>query len=487
MKKIFYGILLFIIFSASIVYSLWINLPPNQISWGLQYGDRGYAIELDSLNNIIFSGYVSIDPNNRTAFIAKLDNNGNVLWSNIWSNPNSTSDLAYNLEISKYNPGTVDYIGVVGLSRILGTVNYNSFFLLLDPNGAIVCNLNLEIDGYATTEFYSIPQDTYYNLTITNLYYSYLYLVGTNGLHGVVAKFIYTNSYCDVIWLYLYRPPPTADQLIYRDVEFWNGSLYLVGDIIYQSGNRDTVLSIIDPNTGDNIISYIFETPVQDVGFDLELDSNGTAILTGWYDDPTTNLDVLLIKFDNSLLCGATISGPADDVGRGLAVDIYGNIHIVGRTNSFTAGPQQAYIVELFPDCSLIKAAIWDNATSSALDVEVGNVDPNQTIDYNMSLYITGYFQGNFPNPLTQVLPTVNPYTANITSTAFPKDPATFSGVGGNYGPITGNLNTPMDEESFIIRADETKPIIDEFPTHYILLQTILIAIGIYIIKRKWS
>ncbi len=42
-----------------------------------------------------------------------------------------------------------------------------------------------------------------------------------------------------------------------------------------------------------------------------------------------------------------------------------------------------------------------------------------------------------------------------------------------------------MDEGSFIIRADETKPIIEEFPTHYIQIQTKLIAIGIYIIKKK--
>ncbi len=53
-----------------------------------------------------------------------------------------------------------------------------------------------------------------------------------------------------------------------------------MGDIIYQSGNRDTVLSIINPNTGDSIISYIFETPVQDVGSDLELDSDGTTNIT---------------------------------------------------------------------------------------------------------------------------------------------------------------------------------------------------------------
>ena len=463
-----------------LVLGAWIYGAPDQISWGLPYNDRGYSIDLDSLGNIIVSGSTTENPSQTSAFISKFDQVGNIIWSRKWANTPTLTihhiNIAEKVAVLKGNPQIIDYISVVGVSRLDNTTqNFKSFFLLLDPNGSLQCYWSLWDQNSNSTKLYSLAEDPSPNSSI--------YLVGISDYSGAIIKFDLLPT-CSFSWFKIYPSPINNTRLVFRDAVFYDGSLYVVGHVIYPTGDSDLVLYKIDPS-GDVINALVFEAQRRQRGYGIDIDIFGNVILVGMGFNPSPNPDVLAIKLDNNLnfLCGSAIDTGREDIGREVAVDGYGNIHIVGYTS---AGPvAAALIVELFPDCSHIQTYRWGNASSIGMDVKVATGSQIQQGVYSLNLYVVGWFEGPFPNPLIVDYPNISSFTPNISIHSPTHIDGSLAFSGGVYGDISGSLNNPQQAETYILKIYEEEPIIDEFNVLYIVIMALATA-TIFQFAKGW-
>jgi hypothetical protein len=109
----------------------------------------GNAIALDSSNNIYIAGSttVSLNPGvsqvgHNSYFLAKYDNNGNVLWSKQYGNANTSTDAGTNQIAANGVAVSGTNIYVVGYTKyplnggsMVGTQDY--FIAKFDNNGAV--------------------------------------------------------------------------------------------------------------------------------------------------------------------------------------------------------------------------------------------------------------------------------------------------------------------------------------------------------------
>lgn len=159
-------------------------------------------------------------------------------------------------------------------------------------------------------------------------------------------------------------------------------------------------------------------TSNSDLVYDLEVDTNGNAITTGYFDgtvdfDPgpgTTNLtavgnrDAYVLKQDanDNLLWVAQFGGPSYEHGDGLTTDNAGNVYITGYfqdTTDFDPGPGvftmipigsvDAFIVKLDPN----GVFVWAKQVGGS-SVDYGR---DIVVDQTGNLYIAGQY-GSFPD-----------------------------------------------------------------------------------------
>jgi len=76
--------------------------------------------------------------------------------------------------------------------------------------------------------------------------------------------------------------------------------------------------------------------------------------------------DVLLLKYSaiGKLLWQKTWGGDYWDIGHGISIDEYGNVLVVGTTNSFGAGRSDVALLEFSPDGALLSQRTWGGTSN---------------------------------------------------------------------------------------------------------------------------
>lgn len=154
------------------------------VTWVKQFGgtgkDEGKGIQLDSSGNIFFAGYIQniadMDPSagvsNLTsngsddAFVAKLDQNGNLLWAQ--SIGGSDSDQGYdvacdndgNVYYTGYFKATADFDPGVGVNNVVSGGSYDSFTQKYSASGALIWTNTFGANGSELTNSIVVDDST---------------------------------------------------------------------------------------------------------------------------------------------------------------------------------------------------------------------------------------------------------------------------------------------------------------------------------------
>ncbi|MFX0136972.1 MAG: SBBP repeat-containing protein, partial [Candidatus Hodarchaeota archaeon] len=340
-------------------YSIFKHNSSGDLVWhrnwssGIGYLDYLFAISADKFDNIYVSGTaLNISSLERTCFLLKYDDQGNVLWDNDWMVGEEYaywayfSDMKLDVEGNIYISGAVDELGV-GRGIILIKFNSSGEYLWhqvwhAEEAWQWIINPSLAID----------------NLT-NNIY--------------VVATLFDDN-----------RPDDHNKHDII--IGCYNSSGYYLWENTWDSSFHDFI----------------------DVA---ESDSNGNLYVGGRIE--AVSSDALIVKFDNlgneewSHTWGTspTISF-YDDICNDLVIDSLDNLYAVGYTKGYNANQTDIFITKLNSSGNVKWASMWGtNASELAYAIE---------IDHLGYVYIAGstnLYDINYGDKLLLKMP---PYHDNI-------------------------------------------------------------------------
>jgi hypothetical protein len=257
------------------------------------------------------------------------------------------------------------------------------------------------------------------------------------------------------------------------------------------NGQDDIFVFKLD-STGSNLLYCTFiGTTLIDYGYDIGVDSNGNAIVSGvtWSSSfPTTagaydtvfsgSTDCIVFKLDStgsSLLFSTFIGGSGSDNGRAIVIDSTGNAYITGTTGSgnfpttsgafsesHSGGTYDSYILKLDSSGSSV-------LYSSFVGGSGGDVGLSITIDTNGNAYITGNtFSTDFPITSGAYDTTHNGYhdvfVVKINSAGSSLNYSTFvggSGVGTYYVDYGYNIEIDSLGNAYVTGYTGS----DDFPT----------------------
>lgn len=343
--------------------------------WAKQIGgitdDKGYSIIVDSLENIIITGFfsavVDFDPNagvynltsagGQDAFVVKLDVSGNLVWAKQFGGANNELgkdvdiDPLGNIYTTGYLAGPADFDPGVGTYNLGGNLAYVS---KLDAAGNFVWATDIEfrgtsltvdvsgnvyITGYFDNTIDANPTTGVYNLTSISFGHSTaITKLSTNGVFQW-AKGLITSS-----WI---KP----GSIIVDKLE----NVYVTGEF---KGTVD-----FDPGPAH---------------YDLYGQNHG-------YDGYLVKLNILG-NFEWARAIGGISS---NEIGISLALDDCGNIYVTGRIISFWVGAYYGSGIYKFNTSGAME---WQRTFSTW----VGGIYENDiVVDDSLNIYTTGYFEGS--------------------------------------------------------------------------------------------
>ncbi|MFX1498866.1 MAG: SBBP repeat-containing protein [Promethearchaeota archaeon] len=344
----------------------------NYITIGGSYIASATQTELDSSNNIYVTGQIRInDTEDTDAFLAKFDNNGEILWYNIWGGDydDSGGGIAFDSAGNVYMGGSTSSFGPA-------VPNANWFLAKFDSAGNQLWN-----NSWGTTEGEwggSIAVDSS----------DYIYYIGSTWGYSVpggsadvgLVKF---SSAGVIQWTRIWGPTGYDSP---RDIEIdSSNNIYIVaGSDTRGIGGRDVAL--IKYDSAGNLQ---WDTAWGGLNFDdpraLALDDSGNIYIIGYTDSfGAGDYDIFITKYDSTptQLWNTTWGGVNSDLPGDLALDAANNLYIGGNTESFGSGSSD--IVYLKYDSSGNQQ--W-NTTWGGINLEEGY---GICIDTSNNTYIAG-------------------------------------------------------------------------------------------------
>jgi uncharacterized delta-60 repeat protein len=301
-------------------------------TWDSSQIDEAEAIALDTAGNIYIAGYnKSIIPSTTTAFIAKLDSNGNSLKNISLALTSYTfaNDIVLDEEDNIYITGTNQSIS-------------------LGQTDAFIAKFNTSMDLKKTIHLDISPYDYSYAIELDGD--DNCYIAGSNGTtllgpsDAFVAKFNSTGS-SEMIISHQFRSSDSSASGI---------ALKSSGDI-YIVGYNGSILSDIDAfmakydsegNSQFNITNY-FPTD-NSTANDIDIDNCGNFYVAGWNGSLNSLTDAFIAKFDNdgnSLMNITHHFSASNSSAEALTLDNGGNIYITGYNGSLVSS-RDAFIAK---------------------------------------------------------------------------------------------------------------------------------------------
>ncbi|WP_163870635.1 hypothetical protein [Myxococcus eversor] len=288
--------------------------PRGQVLWSRRYGDESYqqatGIAVDSVGNVVITGdYWGLldfgggplpcrgEPGFPRAFVAKLDASGGHVWSRCFGDggQQQTGTLAVasdgDVLVSGYFDGAIDY----GDGPIPTKGPLNQFVVrLAGRTGARVWNLHYEAGPESTLASLAVDSDD--NLFISSGYMNTLSFDGEPWLSepGFNVYVLKLDAHGKPLWARGFGALRT--QTFWRLAADPSGNVVATGAFIgtvdhgggpLSSGDGDVFVTSLD-GAGQHRWSRSFGGPGFDWGYDVDVDFEGNAVVTGAF---STSID----------------------------------------------------------------------------------------------------------------------------------------------------------------------------------------------------
>ncbi len=374
--------------------------------WGTASYENGEGITTDITGNVYVVGYTDggLDGNSFSgdsdAFITKFDNNGNKLWTkqigtSSYDRANSVSvDENKNIYITGYTSGNLNGNTLLG--------NYDAFLIKLDENGNNLWTKQwgstAEDNGYSVKVYENEVIVTGFtaggidgNINAGN-YDIYMTEFDTNGNKlwtkqwGTTTADLMTGTHTLVI-----------DQ---------NGNIFITGvtssglDGNTSYGSNDSFLTKFDKN-GNKLWTKQTGTTGNDYGMSIDIDSDLNIIMTGYtngvmLDNASSgNYDSYVIKFDNNgnILWSEQWGTAANDYALGISV-YNKNVFVTGETGGNLDGNINAGGQDIF----LTKFTLGEDNCGNQVNLgtPADEYIQQSIIDSIGDIYAVGYTSGDF-------------------------------------------------------------------------------------------
>jgi len=348
-----------------------IPLDENDITIGSSCITKAGDIVLDSSNNIYITGNIRVNETEATdAFLAKFDNNGNIIWYKIWGGiyDDSGNGIAFDSLGNIYMGGSTASFGP-------SVPNANWFLAKFDNAGNQIWNYS-----WGTNEGEwggKIAVDSS----------DFIYYIGSTWGHGGSSAnvgLVKFNSTGVIQW-----------------ERYWGGFGYdSPRDLVIDSS--DNIYIIAGSDKGglagrdvalikyDSVGTLLWDIAWGSSGYDdprgITLDNLGNIYITGVIDSyGAGNYDIFIAKFDSvpTLLWNFTWGGVDSDIAQDLVLDTSNNIYLTGYTESFGSGSSDVVLIKF----NSLGSQQW-NKTWGGIDIEESHCI---TIDSSNNTYIAGW------------------------------------------------------------------------------------------------
>lgn len=176
------------------------------------------------------------------------------------------------------------------------------------------------------------------------------------------------------------------------------GNVYVVGTTTsYGTGESSNIVLLKYDSFGNLLFQRTLGGPLNSFGTGVAVDTAGYVYVTGYTYSlgPTPGTSaVILLKYDQAgnLIFEKTWGGTFNDFATGIAVDLDGNVYLVGYTKTFSITPDipSAFLLKYDQNGNLILQKTWGgNRPDYAFGVAV---------DTSENAYVTGYTFSFGPN-----------------------------------------------------------------------------------------
>ncbi len=347
--------------------------------YGSENGDQGWQVTPTQDGNIALCGYYQNDGLGTEQFyLSKIDTNGNTLWSKTFGHIIDTSAIA-----------------PINFEKDFGTGN-KAFDMIELADGSIVMTGVTHNFGAGDENIYTVRADANGNL-------EWSFVNGGN-----------------------------QEDYGYGICQLPNGMIIIAGATqSFGAGQRDGYAMSINEQ-GDTSWTMLCGGPALDGLFSVTPSYDGQIIATGYtFSSGAGNADVYMCKIDTlgNLIWEKTFGGPSNDHGyKIIPTSDFGYI-MVGRTESFSSGGQDVYIIKT----DSLGNLLWSRA--------YGGIDmdgANSVIEHsNGNFSIAGYTRSYGHGQNDMLLLTVNAQGDLISSYA-------YGGEDFDYGQSLSLINNQI-------------------------------------------
>lgn len=343
----------------------------NDITLDGGYITKANNIVLDSSNNIYITGSISVNETETTdAFLAKFDNNGNIIWYKIWGGiyDDSGSGIAFDSSGNVYMGGSTASFGS-------DVANANWFLAKFDNAGNQIWNYS-----WGTNEGEwggKIAVDSS----------DFIYYIGSTWGHGGPSAnvgLVKFNSTGGIQWA-RYWGIGGYDSPRGLVIDSSDNIYIIAGSDNRGFGGRDVAL--IKYNSAGTLL---WDIAWGSSGYDdprgITLDNLGNIYITGVIDSyGAGDYDIFILKYDSVpiLLWNFTWGGVDSDIAQDLVLDTSNNIYLTGYTESFGSGKSDIVSIKF----NSLGSQQW-NKTWGGTDIEESY---GISIDSSNNTYIAGW------------------------------------------------------------------------------------------------
>jgi uncharacterized delta-60 repeat protein len=319
----------------------------SETTWGDTGSDvtNGAAVAADGATYL--TGFTTgFDPfGQQQLFVVKHGADGTIAWQRTWEGPD-TFGIDIGTDVAVASDGSVYVTG-----STLGNAE-DALLVKFSADGSLLWQKRWDTGATERAEAVAIGAD------------GSIYVVGGTSSFGnslFVLRFAPVDG--TLVWQRLFGPSSGDGVAVAPD-----GSIYVSGTASRPGGlsEFDVVLLKLD-STGTAVWRRAYSgSEIADARGGVTVAADGSVYVAGALQATTQKvvLDALLVKFapDGSLLWDRSWGGRSGDVGGGVAALQDGTVVLVGDSNSFGAGSDDAFFLRLSADGKALDSNTWGGA-----------------------------------------------------------------------------------------------------------------------------